>query len=55
MLQREIVKNRDMQQIQQSMTEGPVCEFDGVHDKIEAKRKKEGCSSKTGCEQGQAA
>ena len=30
MLQREVVKNRDMQQVKQSLTEGPVCEVDKV-------------------------
>ena len=40
MLQMEVVKNRDMQQAQQSLTEGPVCEVDEVYDKLEDRRKK---------------
>ena len=40
MLQREVVKDRDIQQVQQSMTEGPVYEVDKVYDKIEDRRKK---------------
>ena len=40
MLQREVVKNRDMQQVQQSMTECPVYAVDEVYDKIEDRRKK---------------
>ena len=40
MLQREVVKNRGMQQVQQSMTESPVYEVDEVYDKIEDRSKK---------------
>ena len=40
MLQREVVQNRDVQQVQQSMTEGPIYEVDEVCDKIEDRRKK---------------
>ena len=39
MSQREAVKNRDTQQVQQLMTEGPLYEFDEVYDKIEDRRK----------------
>ena len=47
----EIVENRAMQQVQQSMTEGPVCEVDEVYDTMEDRSKK---AVKTGCGQGQA-
>ena len=40
MLQGEVVKNRELQQVQQLMTEGPVYEVDEVYDKIEDRRKK---------------
>ena len=40
MLQMEVVKNRYIQQVQQSMMESPVYAVDEVYDKIEARREK---------------